>query len=127
MKIVRSIKPEFLDDRGGITKILDEEGVVIKSILLITSKPGAVRANHFHKKDSHYCYLASGSMEYFERPVGSTEPPTKEIIHAGDMVYTPPMHEHAMRFLEDSVFYAYATEHRSSMDYESDTVRVKVI
>lgn len=127
MKLYKNIQPEFIDDRGAISKILDEPGVVVKSILRLTSKKGSVRANHFHKKDSHYCYVVSGSMEYFERPVGSADAPSPVIVAAGDMVYTPPMHEHAMRFLEDSEFYAYATEHRSSMEYESDTVRVKLL
>ena len=107
--------------------VLDDGSATIKSVLLIRSNKGSVRANHYHKKDSHYCYLVSGAMEYFERPIGAQEIPQPTIVEAGDMVYTPPMVEHAMRFTEDTVFFAFATESRHQDDYESDTVRVKFI
>ena len=114
-----------MDVRGAITKILDN-GTLIKSILLITSQAGAVRANHYHKKDSHYAYLLSGSMEYSEKPVAGGEIETA-VLSAGDMVFTPPEMIHAMRFLEESVFLAMATESRSQEDYEADTVRIELV
>lgn len=125
MEITRHITPEFSDVRGAITKILDN-GTAIKSILLITSDTGSVRANHYHKHDSHYSYLLSGKMEYTEKPVEGGTPETV-ILQAGDMVFTPAMKMHAMRFLEPSVFLAMATESRSQAEYEADTVRVELI
>lgn len=127
MKIFKNIKPEFIDQRGAITKILDDGKTAIKSVLLITCKKGAIRANHYHKKDSHYAYMLSGKMEYTEQPVGDGSKKESAIIEANDMVLSSPMTIHAMRFLEDSVFLALATESRSQADYESDTVRVKLI
>lgn len=126
MKITRNITPEFADTRGLITKILDAVGVEIKSVLIISSKPGSIRANHYHQKDSHYCYLLSGKMEYSERPIEGGEMET-EVINAGDMVYTPPLLAHAMRFLEDSVFLTLATEHRGQTEYENDIVPIPLI
>ena len=82
MILTRNITAEFTDVRGAITKILDN-GTAIKSILLITSQAGAVRANHYHKKDSHYAYLLSGKMEYTEKPVSGGEMQTV-ILKAGD-------------------------------------------
>lgn len=125
MKIIQKLKPEFVDDRGGITKILDD-GTVIKSVLLIVSKAGAIRSNHYHKKDSHYCYMLSGKAEWSERAVEGRDIET-EIIEAGDMVYTPPNTIHAVRFLEDSVLLTLATESRDQEGYEDDTVRIKLI
>ena len=126
MRIFKNIKPEFVDDRGAITKILDDGKTVIKSVLLITSKKGTVRANHYHKTDSHYCYLLSGKMEWREKLLkgGKVE---KAVLKMGDMVFTPPLRMHASKFLEDSVFLAFATESRSQADYENDTVRIKLI
>jgi len=128
MKLFRNITPEYVDERGGITMILDEN-VPIQSVLWITCKKGSVRANHYHKKDTHYSYMVSGSMEYFEKPVGTADnvKPEMVIVKTGDIVFTPSMHMHAMKFLEDSVFIAFATESRHQADYESDTVRVKLI
>lgn len=132
IKIFRKIKPDFVDERGEITKILDDGKTIIKSILLITSRKGSVRANHYHKKDSHYVYVISGKMEYFENPVSGSEHLGSEqrnsvVVEAGDMIYTPPMTEHAMRFLEDSAFLTMSTESRAQESYEQDTVRIKLI
>lgn len=130
-KVLKGIKPEFVDDRGGITKLLDDGRTIVKSVLLLTSKKGSVRANHYHKKDSHYSYMLSGKMEYTEQPVDANGKfiGKKEtvIVEKGDMVYSAPMTAHAMKFLEDSVFIALATESRSQAAYEEDTVRVKLI
>lgn len=125
MQLFRQIKPEFIDDRGGIRRILDTE-VLIKSILSITSKKGSIRSNHYHKKDTHYCYLVSGRMEWFEKPVDGGELESV-VLEAGDMVFTPAMKIHAVRFLEDSTFLTFATESRNQADYEADTVRVMLI
>src|SRR3989344_4344625 len=112
MKLFKNIQPDFIDERGAIAKILDDGKTNIKSILLITSKKGAIRANHYHKKDTHYCYLLSGSMEYHEKSVprslNATGIPATEgglgieggevekaMLQAGDMVFTPAMQIHA--------------------------------
>ncbi len=125
MKLFRQIKPEFIDDRGGITRILDSMAPIV-SILFVTSKQGSIRSNHYHKKDTHYCYLVSGKMEWFEKPVEGGEIESA-ILESGDMIFTPTMTIHAVRFLEDSVFLTFATESRNQADYEADTVRVQLI
>ena len=127
VKVLRNIKPEFVDERGGITRLLDDGRTTIRSVLLITSKKGSIRANHYHKKDSHYSYLLSGRMEYTEYPLGKESQKETAILEPGDMVYSAQMTVHAMRFPEDSVFLALATESRSQTAYEEDTVRVKVL
>lgn len=127
MNIIRNIKPEIVEERGNINRILDvADKTPIKSVLLITSKAGSVRSNHYHKKDAHYCYLLSGKMEWYEKPVEGGEIESA-VLEAGDMVYTPPMVIHAVKFLEDSVFLALATESRDQARYEEDTARVKLI
>lgn len=128
MKIIRSSPPEFVDLRGGISKILDllPDQTPIKSVLLISSQKGAVRANHYHKKDTHYCYILSGRMEYSERPVEGGEVQSA-VLEPGDMVFTPAMTIHALKALEDSEFLALATESRGQEKYEEDTVRIKLI
>ena len=126
IRITRNVKPDFTDGRGEIIKLLDDGKTSIKSVLLIKSKKGAIRANHYHKEDAHYVYMVYGSMEYTEQPVGSGK---KEavVVKEGDLIYTPPMVEHAMHFLEDSAFLALAIKSRHHDAYESDTVRVKLI
>lgn len=126
MHITKNITAEFIDERGGIAKVLDDGVINIKSILRITSKKGAIRSNHYHKKDSHYCYLESGALEYYERPVEGGEI-KKAVLAKGDMVFTPPLTIHAMKFLEDSVLWAFATRSRGQKEYEQDTIRIALI
>ena len=128
MKVFRQIGAEFVDYRGAITHLVDDGHTTIKSILLITSKAGSVRANHYHKTDFHYCYLIKGRMEYIEQPVGADGSTRQSVIlETGDMVYTDPMVMHAMRFLEDSAFFAFAKQSRHQTAYEEDTVRVSLV
>ena len=127
MKIIRKIKPEFLDKRGGITRLYDQK-TNIKSALLITSKKGTVRSNHYHKKDTHYVYMISGKMRYTVKDMSKKRARKQSVIlKTGDMVFTPPMMAHAMEFLEDSVFLALTTRKRDQKSYENDVVRLELV
>lgn len=127
MKDVKKVTPFFTDDRGEMSHLIPEDAK-IQGVLLITCKKGAIRANHYHKKDSHYSYILQGSMEYSwrDRRIKNSKMQSV-IVRAGDVVYSPPMVDHAMRFLEDSAFIAFAAKPRARKDYESDTVRVDLI
>lgn len=121
IKVV-TVKPSFTDNRGMITNILEEP---INSVVLITCKKGAIRANHFHQKDSHWSYMVSGKMEYYER--NSNGQLEMTIIEAGQMVYSAPGVPHAMKFLEPSVFLALTTRKRSKGRYDEDTIKCEII
>ncbi len=127
MQLTKKIKAEFVDERGGITKILDDGKTNIKSVLWITSKAGTIRSNHYHKKDTHYLYVVSGEMAYYEKPVGGKGKPKKVTVKAGDMVFSPSMAIHATKFLQDTVLLALSTKSRNQKAYEKDTVRIKLI
>jgi dTDP-4-dehydrorhamnose 3,5-epimerase-like enzyme len=126
-RVLRNVGEPITDDRGMIRNILDPE-FRVRSVLLITSRAGSIRANHYHKKDSHYVYLLSGRMEYTEQDMHSAKGKKRSyIIDPGDLVLSPPMFAHAMQFLEDSVFLAFTTERREQASYEKDTVRIQLI
>lgn len=127
MKYVKTIKPFHIDERGEMRHLIDDR-TPITSVLLITSKKGAIRANHYHKKDTHYSYMLEGKMEYtYQNLKIKNKKKQSVIIEKGDIVCTPPMTIHAMRFLADSVFLAITTEDRDQKKYEKDTIRVKLI
>jgi dTDP-4-dehydrorhamnose 3,5-epimerase-like enzyme len=113
----------FEDERGIIQTLVDGD---IQAIQIITSVKGSVRANHYHKTDSHYMYVLSGKMKYFHRNADESVDPTWLIISSGQMVYSPPMIEHAVEFLEDSVFLNITSRSRSQENYENDLVRVNL-
>lgn len=122
--VIVPLPAPFVDERGEIQNLA--EGA-FGSALVITSRTGAIRANHYHKTDYHYCWLQSGRVVYYYRPVGSKTPPAEITIGPGQVFYTPPMEEHAMRFLDDSVMLCFARNSRSMANYEADTVRVPLI
>lgn len=127
MDFIKKIKPFFVDDRGEMSYLLDDSSH-ITSALYITCKKGAIRANHYHKKDTHYSYVIKGSMEYIYKNVGNKDAKKhKVIVGKGEIVETPPMTMHAMRFLEDSSFIVLTTESRDQKKYERDTVHIKLI
>lgn len=121
---VKKINPEFVDKRGFISRILDQDKVKIRSILIIESKKNTIRGNHYHKKDSHFIYCLNGSFRYFEKDVLVSNSKTYSVVlKSGDLVLTKPMFWHQMEFLEKTIFLAFTTETREHDQYETDTVR----
>lgn len=114
----------FEDNRGYIQNLLLSP---ITSVARITSKRGTVRANHYHLTDWHYAFVEAGEILYFERPIDSSTIPDPIKVRPGTMFFTPPNVEHAMLFIEDTVFFTFAKNIRSHESHESDLVRVEFI
>jgi len=124
-EVISSPKIVCDDERGIIENLADGE---YQGILRITSKAGAIRANHYHQWDSHLCYLTKGKVRYVSRPALDENAPLEEVIvKPGQLFFTPPMIAHAMHFLEDSEFYAFTTRKREQEAYEDDIVRVTLV
>ena len=114
----------FIDKRGSIQPLVD---LMMKSAVMITSKAGSLRANHYHKTDWHYCYVISGKIEYFHKKVDSPKKPELIIAKKGEMIFTPPLVEHCMKFPEDTIFLTLSRNSRDQETYEADVVRVNLI
>ncbi|MEE9275731.1 MAG: cupin domain-containing protein [bacterium] len=123
-EVIVLLEEPFVDERGVIQNLVDAP---MRTAVLIESKKGAVRANHYHKSDWHYCYVLSGSIEYYHRPVGSGAEPECQLVRKGQVFFTPPMVEHAMKFPEDAVFLTLSRNPRDHESYESDLVRTRLI
>ena len=121
--LVKLEKP-FVDARGAIQPLVD---LMMRSAVLIESNKGSLRANHYHKTDWHYCYVISGCIEYLHRPTGSDGEPEILLVRKGEMVFTPPMVDHGMRFPEDTVFLTLSRNPRDQESYEADVVRVDMV
>jgi quercetin dioxygenase-like cupin family protein len=119
-----ALPPPFINAAGSIQNLLEEP---CGGVAIIHSKAGSIRSQHYHRTDSHYLYVLSGRMLYFERPVGSKELPEPVEVRAGQMVFTPPLVEHATSFDEDTVLVSMSKNARTTEKHEADLVRVKVI
>lgn len=114
----------YTDDRGAIHPIVDEK---MESCVLITSKKGTVRANHYHKTDWHYCYVLEGEIEYHWRPTGDTGKPRMVIVRKDQCFFTPPMVDHAMVFTRDTTFLTLGRNPRDQKSYEADIERIDLV
>ena len=120
-RVLVPIREPFVDERGEIRNLIDAP---FTSAAVIASVKGAVRGNHYHKTDSHYCWLQRGEMVYLHRPAGAAGPAKRLTVKAGQMFYTPPMVEHAMHFTQDSALFVFAKNNREMANYEADIVRI---
>lgn len=119
-----NLEPPHADERGEIQNLVNYP---VKNTSLITSKKGTVRSNHYHVTDWHYMYIISGQADYYFRPTNSGQKPEKIILKQGDMVFTPPMEDHATVFTEDTVLLAMSRNPRDQESYESDVKRIVLV
>ncbi len=115
------LEDSFKDARGYIQNLVHRP---LGSAVLIFSEKGSVRAEHWHREDFHFCFLLSGSLLYFERPVGSSDLPKVTSVVAGQLFFTPPGVEHSMYFTEASTFLTLGKLSRTHDAYEADLVRL---
>ena len=113
-----------IDQRGSIQPLVD---LPMKNASLITSAKGTLRSNHYHKTDWHFMYVISGSFDYYYRPTGGHQEPQKLRIRECEMVFTPPMEDHATVFLEDCQMIVVSRNPRDQESYEADVERVELI
>jgi len=122
--VIVQLEAPHSDERGDIQPLVD---MAMESCVLISSKKGSVRANHYHKTDWHFCYVLSGSIDYYHRPHGAEEEPEKVTVQKDQLFFTPPMVDHAMVFPEDSVFLTLGRNSRRQDVYEADVKRIDPI
>lgn len=116
----------FVDARGIIQNLVLKP---MTSLAVITTKAGTLRSNHYHRTDWHYIYVVSGRIAYFERDVVRDDDTIPDSVEfgAGEMFFTPPMKEHAVAFLEDTVIMTASKNVRSHEGHEEDLVRVDFV
>src|SRR5919108_5531851 len=85
-EVIVPLARPFSDARGEIQPLVD---LMMESAVLIHSKRGAVRANHYHRTDWHFCYVLSGAIEYLHRPTGSRAKPKTVFVKEGELFFTP--------------------------------------
>ena len=72
-------------------------------------------------------YVLSGSFDYYYRPTDSGEELQCVRVKAGEMIFTPPMEDHATVFLEYCELLAISRNPRDQEAYEEDVRRVILI
>ncbi|HII17018.1 TPA: cupin domain-containing protein [Candidatus Woesearchaeota archaeon] len=124
-KVIK-IKPAFEDGRGKISNIIEDSS--ISHVAIITSKKGSIRANHYHPEQIQYEFLISGRYESSSKDLKKEGAKIEKIVvEPGDLVITPPMIAHAMRFTEDSVMLNITTGSRDPEKFKEHTIKYELI
>ena len=114
----------YKDVRGCIQSLVN---FLMKNLSLISLIKGLVRSNHYHVTDWYYMYVLSGSFDYYYRATNSGEELQCIRVVSGEMIFTPPMEDHATVFLEDCELLAMSRNPRDQKAYEEDVRRVILI
>tara|TARA_R110000796_G_scaffold43261_1_gene106286 strand:- start:1850 stop:2254 length:405 start_codon:yes stop_codon:yes gene_type:complete len=124
IKDVEGTHLEFHEDqRGSIIDMFYDEN--INHVAIVTSEPGALRGNHYHKQSTQHMLMTKGSLEYWYKPLDSDEAAKMVVAIEGDIVSTPPNEVHALKICpEGNQFIVFSEGVRGGMDYEADTFRV---
>lgn len=121
-------EPRDIIDEGGRGRIIPIADGEFRTVMIIESKKGAVRANHWHKTDSHIMYIVSGKARYVENdPDRPAIPSLERIVGPGDSILTEPLVPHAMEFLEDTVMVVAAKNERDTETYLNDIVKCQLL
>lgn len=114
------------DSRGTIADIFYKANM--NHACYITSAPGSIRGNHYHKHTTQHTFILSGTMEYWYKDVNSKKPAKMIVAVVGDFITSNPNEIHTYRTgSEWCEVIAFTEGPRGGKDYESDTVRVDSI
>ena len=113
------VEQGFTDDRGTILPLTHDDA----NVQMIWSKAGALRANHYHKTDTHTCYLVTGEMMFYWRNHGE-DTIHREHFKQGDMFKTGPLIDHEMVFETDSIMVVISEHKRDANTYDEDIVKI---
>jgi dTDP-4-dehydrorhamnose 3,5-epimerase-like enzyme len=90
----------IVDSRGEVAQVVN--GGAFRHLMLLETRRGAVRGNHYHKKKDEWFYVVKGSARLVLRDAESGEK-SEEELRAGDKINVKPGVAHALVALEDSL------------------------
>ena len=122
-KLQFKVGKTFKDKRGWLKKILYGN---FSSCIEIYSKKGSIRANHYHKKDTHFIYVIDGEILYFYKDRKKGAKTRIKLMKKNDLFFTPSMQEHMAYFIKNTHFLAFSTRKRTKFDYEKDLIKVNM-
>ena len=90
------------------------------------TEPNSWRANHYHKKDEHFCYILKGEILFFYRNRSKGSKLNYKVMKKGDLFFTTYNQDHLAYFLKNTHFLSYSSRKRDKFDYEKDLVRLNM-
>jgi|APSaa5957512622_1039677.scaffolds.fasta_scaffold01388_9 quercetin dioxygenase-like cupin family protein/SAM-dependent methyltransferase len=119
---ITKITPDFEDDRGKITDLINSS---INHIGLITTEVGAQRGPHYHNQSNQDSYILSGSFEVLLARKDDLKNVKKVVLKTGEFISVPPLIIHGFKAIEKAVMID-ISQTRGDTGYEADVVRIKL-
>ena len=119
------------DERGWLAEILRKEHLEDKNfgqIYITTAQPGAIKANHYHKRKTEWFCVIKGKAKLVLRDIN--EGKKHEIIMGEDnmiVVKIPPKVIHAVKNIGEDVMYLVCCVDEPYNSNDPDTFQSKVI
>lgn len=118
----------YSDNRGFIAPLIDEDNFKVKNVVYIFSEKGAIRGNHYHKKESYWEYCLHGKFRYYQKDINDPNSKLESVVvNPTEMIFSPAGIAHAVEILEDTVILCIASRSRKQDKYLADLVKVKII
>lgn len=121
--IIKKVEPAFIDERGIISDLLNEN---VSNVGLITTEKDAIRANHYHKLSTQYSYILSGKFEVLLAPSDNPRNVKKVLVNAGEIIIVPPNVIHRFKAIERAVMIDMVSESRAGTGFEDDVYRIEI-
>jgi len=93
--------------------------------VIVYSKKGSVRGNHFHKKSQQSDFMLWGTMEAYSRKQRSKKI-ERFVVKPNDVTYWDKGEVHEFIALEDCAFLSFVNGPRGGNNYEKDTFRLNI-
>lgn len=123
--VIKSKNP-FRDARGDIENY--DLVFPVNMANIITSKKGAIRANHYHPEQLQQVLVVSGKYVSVHKDLSIPNAPIhSHLAVAGDLVITPPMVAHTMIFVEDSVILNLVEGNRDHDKFGKHTIKYELV
>jgi dTDP-4-dehydrorhamnose 3,5-epimerase-like enzyme len=118
-------KNPFKDERG----VIDNYDLIfpVNMANIITSKPGNVRANHYHPEQLQQVLIVTGKYISVSKDLIGDGKVNVKVVEAGDLVVTPPMVAHTMIFLEDTTFINLVPGNRDHDKFGQHTIPYELV
>ena len=91
--------------------------------MIINSKKGVLRGDHYHKKSIQYSYILSGKFEVLIADSKTPDKVEKIILNAGELIKINPFVVHTFKALENSDMIDMISQSREGGNYEEDVVK----
>jgi len=118
------------DDRGAVLEIIKRDLINedIQEVLMISSKPGVIRGNHYHERKGEWLCIVQGKAKFVYEDIKTGE--RKELIVDGEkptIIKTPKNVSHAVQNIGDGDLLMIEISDKLYDEKNPDTVRKPVM